>query len=876
MSVTEHIGFEEYRNRFEETCKNHASDYVISSLMNNGRRVDLRYSKLLQMIYEFAPVKEKYGLRDGDRVLILTSPIADAFITFEILACNHLTVVIADPSLPREELSRLIEEVQISAVFTDKSTFSAIDGISNVPIFRVAGMIGNIECLRESIGEREHFNPTPDSIAIIFSSGTTSRMKAVEITYKSLVLCANRNFEVMNVKGKRLRMTFLMLFPMYHISGLACASGMALRGLSIGTAQSVRATTLVSAIKMFQPVEFGMIPKVHSMFLDKMEEELKKHHLLGLFRSLRHISSFFRTRFHIRCVGRFIMTPFRRALYGKNMYAVLSGGAPCAPEIASEMLDLGVNFVINYSSTECGVPILESGVSINDCYDCVGDIKSDRCVEIKIHDPNENGIGEIYVKSEYIMKGYYNEPELTKSAFEGDWFKTGDNGYIDKRGYLHIAGRSKDSIMLESGKKVSPDDLENMFAQVLGKDTAYSVVGVTAKSAGCDEIHVFIAEIDEAEKRRAMKELLLSWQRAEAPLYPIKKVHFIAELPKTSIGKVKRNVLRDAVRRKQKLEEKSAKAEVVEPKTIENIELTVSNTVARVAGLSETPKGSEDLINEICLDSLTIMELCVELENIYGFPVDIYKKRLSTIDGITEYISNCRAGIETPSKKTEVFNAFEFPKKRKRIHRWLFMTAGKWFEKRIDFKISGLENVKKGEYYIFCPNHQTHMDGLWMWHALGEKRPPIDQIGCMAKMEHLGNVWSRLWLTSLGGIPVNRTGNAMHSFKRSVDFIRAGNSFLIHPEGTRTRDGELGPFKTGAAQMAIDAEAMIIPVAISGGCKVWNYDMTFPRMKDKETGNKKQISITFCEPISPEAGSKEEITELIRKEIDKALDKSSK
>lgn len=224
-----------------------------------------------------------------------------------------------------------------------------------------------------------------------------------------------------------------------------------------------------------------------------------------------------------------------------------------------------------------------------------------------------------------------------------------------------------------------------------------------------------------------------------------------------------------------------------------------------------------------------------------------------------------------PNGSSRVFNPLDFPGKRRRIHRWLYRISGNWFKKRIDFEIVGLDNVTAGNQYIYCPNHQTHMDSLWTWHALGDKCPGINSFGCMAKAEHLNTAWSRLWLTMLGGIPVDRSGNPMHSFKSSVNFIREGNCFLVHPEGTRTRDGSLGDFKAGAALLSIKTGVPIIPVAIEGGCSVWSYDMTFPRTKDSATGNKKKVRITFCRPVLPSAGTKEEITRMVRDEIEEAM-----
>ena len=302
MNTTHQNTFVDFRRIMETMCKEHASDNLVSNYMNNGRRVDLMYSRLKQQIDDFAPVKEEYGLRDGDRVLLITPSSADAFISFETLACNHLTVVVADPNLPKDELIRLIGEVQVSAVFTDKKHFETISSIVSVPIFEVWGLTNKFSLLRAAEGKPETYETTPESVAIIFSSGTTSRMKAVEISYECLIMSSRRNYQVMDVEGYRSRMPFLMVFPMYHISGLACLAGMALNGLSSATVETLNSSSLVGALRMFQPVQFGMVPKVLSIFIRKLEEELKKKHIYPLYRLLRHVSAFFRMKLGIRSV----------------------------------------------------------------------------------------------------------------------------------------------------------------------------------------------------------------------------------------------------------------------------------------------------------------------------------------------------------------------------------------------------------------------------------------------------------------------------------------------------------------------------------------------------------------------------------------------
>ena len=877
MENNNKLSFKDYQDAIDDVCRRRASDYALSCLMNNGRRLNVRYSRLSFLINSFAESKKKYDLHDGDRVLVLVPVVADAFLTFEVLAANHLTVVLADAGVPQTELLDLIRSTNVRAIFTDKKRFNLVKEIHDIPIFLSYGLKNDMELLQAASKKSSPSEPTPDTLAIIFSSGTTAKMKPVEISYDAMLMSAARNLDVMDINERRSKMMFMMVFPVNHISGLACAAGMMLKGLSIATVETASSATLVGAIKMFEPVEFGMVPKVLAMFIEKMEEELKNRHIYGLYKTLRRLSSFSRIRLNNRAIGRFVMAPFRKALFGKNMYVVLSGGAPCIPEVTSAMLDLGLDFVVNYSSTECGVPIMQTDKSINNCFDSVGKADCDPNVTIKINDPDSSGVGEIYVKSRYMMKGYYNEPALTEAAFDSEWFKTGDNGFIDDAGLLHVVGRCKDSILLSSGKKVSPDDLENMLLPIIGLDISFSVVGVPDSEAGCDGIHIFIAGDLDDKQSTELTEKIGAWQRSEAKLYPISGIHFLKELPKTSIGKVKRVKLRELV-----MSERSAApsqnvivSEQNKDNSADNSNILekVNEIVMRRASLDEPLTGYEDLIHDLGIDSLTMMEICTEIESLYGVFIGTYLSVLPNTIEIAEYIQDpifiSKAVKQSESAKK--FDAFEFPKPRKAIHRFMFELIGNWFKKRLEFEVHGLEKLRENESYIFCPNHQTHVDGLWVWHALSDKRPPLDYIGCMAKMEHLDTALSRFMLTVLGGIPVDRSGNTMDSFKRSIEFIREGNSFLIHPEGTRTRNGKLGKFKSGAALMAIESGAKLVPVAIDGGLDVWSYDMKRPKTNDPVTKKKRRITITFCDPIAPIPGREEQMTEQMYNDVLKTL-----
>ena len=208
-----------------------------------------------------------------------------------------------------------------------------------------------------------------------------------------------------------------------------------------------------------------------------------------------------------------------------------------------------------------------------------------------------------------------------------------------------------------------------------------------------------------------------------------------------------------------------------------------------------------------------------------------------------------------------------FPVARRWYHRALFSCLKSVCRRRLDLRAEGLENIETGKRYLYCPNHQTFFDGFFVWAALGDKCPKLDNIGGMAKAEHLDHRLTTFLMKMMGSIPVDRTGDTGGAIQRSIDFIKEGHNFMIHPEGTRTKTGELGPFKKGAAHIALAAG---VPVAISGGFEIWPYNRKRPQTRD-ENGRKQVLTVAFCPEVQTLGRSAEEITQEVRDKIERRL-----
>jgi len=142
---------------------------------------------------------------------------------------------------------------------------------------------------------------------------------------------------------------------------------------------------------------------------------------------------------------------------GGNLTTIICGAAPLDKKYIAGYCDFGITILEAYGITECS-----PAVSINrNHYHRAGSVGPVIPVcEVKIDDSDMYGHGEIYVKGGIVMLGYYNDEKATKDTFDGEWFKTGDIGYFDADGFLYIAGRKKNMILLSNGKNVYPEELE--------------------------------------------------------------------------------------------------------------------------------------------------------------------------------------------------------------------------------------------------------------------------------------------------------------------------------------------------------------------------------------------------------------------------------
>lgn len=860
--MTEHMRVssrDSFINHFEEICLKNANRSFISYFLNDGRSEVISFSEFHTKSKKNVEVLYSYGLKAGDRVAILSELSPYCFLSFLTLTYADMTAVVIDAGLPEQELTRLLLSADVRGIIASKNAYDTYAKTyrDERPVMDIQHDL-NLFYDRQSEFDLEMTkDPDLENAVILFSSGTTSQAKGVMIGYQGL-LNGVETYDKVDLNIEKKKVKYFHIFPYYHISGFQMFLNVLFKEGEIGMIEAASAVKLQAAFLEYKPNYFGMIPKVYDTFKEKIEEVFENSlHTKQLF-FLLHLCEFIRKNMRVN-IGRILFKSVNTRLFGGNMIVLGVGGGITREETSRFFYALGYEWINVYASTEAN---FFASTSHKDKYPIgtVGNIYVQPKVEIKIDCPDKNGQGEILVKNEMLFRGYFREPELTKKSMIDGFFRMGDLGYIDKKGYLYTVGRCKDSIHLQNGEKISPEDVENLYASIFPKDVKYCFCGIQRGQEYYDRIHVFIEKGDmKIEDMELLKTNLCKQSLEVSVNYKIADVHMIDTLPISSVGKVKRYLLKDYIKRDFVQTEKT---ESVAP-TDRNIKSDLISIIKRIyQGNQEVDVGLQ-LESDLGFDSLNLFELCVAIENQFGIAMENCIRSTMTVGEVISILENENQN-DTVSNLDYDINSF--PLEKTRFSLWMLKVIMAISRMLWKFEVEGLENIPKSGNYILCPNHQTHLDGLWTFSFLPKKE--LEKIKCLAKQEHLETKVTRFFLRMLGGIPVDRSGNPAPAMKRCLECLREEKSIvLIHPEGTRTKTGKMGIFKAGAAALAIDSGKKIIPVSISGGTEVYPPQNKLPHVFGRK--GRYRIKISFGQAIEPENLTPDEMIALIENSIRK-------
>lgn len=423
---------------------------------------------------------QKYHLKD-ERVVIIGENTYHWYVSYMAMLCGVGIAVPVDKELPPNEIENVIHRSRASAVIYSTKKKDVIkkveDKLPEVKYFiqmnsdeklqgREVGFNTIVEQGKELLEKGDNsfmeIPIDPDAFKVlIFTSGTTSNSKGVMISNRNLA--ENINAVSAYVKLYESDRLFSVL-PLHHTyeSTIGFLLPMA-NGVSIAICQGLK--HIVPDLQETKPTALLAVPLLIENLYKKINATIQKSGKAALVNSMIHITN------ALKGVG----VDIKKKVFGEiienlggKLRIVVSAAAPIDAKVGKWVQDIGINFLQGYGLTETA-PIAALTPDYEPKVGSAG--KPVICAEIKIDNPNEEGEGEVLIKSKTLMIGYYEDEEATNSVIDVDeegnrWFHSGDVGYLDNDGFLYITGRTKNVIVTQNGKNIYPEELELLLGKV--------------------------------------------------------------------------------------------------------------------------------------------------------------------------------------------------------------------------------------------------------------------------------------------------------------------------------------------------------------------------------------------------------------------------
>lgn len=838
-------------NLFSEIKSRNAqngSKEVMSITTDAGEHRSYSYDEMFKAADEFAAKMTAAGVVSGDRVVIVAenSPEWDiAYVAVMSLGC---TAVLVDYSLPTHDIMRLLAVSDARCIFTSPKLAEKIGTTISltIPVLNIMEKAKPIPGHLAKISPE--LCPTADGDSdiafIIYSSGTTKTATGIMHTHEAMLGTTEAAIAFNHLKSDE---KMLVVIPNSHIYGVITSMlGPLLLGGSMHFIESMTGENVLRAFDEYKPTVFSCVPRVFEMFQKQIIAKINSKKLTAvMFKLFFPLCTWVRQSTGIN-LGKIIFGTIHKG-FGGHIRVLCAAGAPMPPPTLRFYFGVGMNLFLNYGLTETNVPVIANSYenyTINSCG------KPYPNVQLKLMPQEDSKLCEIYIKTPFMMKGYFRDEEATASAFEDGWFKTGDLATADDNGNISIVGRCKDNIVLSTGKKVTPDDIEAGYCELSGVKE-FVACGVPAASGSYDEVHAFVVLSDAAKQTLQDIEAAVRKKGAELSQYmKITKLHLVTEIPKTSLQKAKRYLLKALALKEANDENAAAQNEALQkplnsaatPQEVQSAGQTIKELIQRVLRTDRVLTDSTLIFEELGMDSLACIELDSLIEESFGKSVAQCFHPGVTIEQLTSAAKNDDISEDQSFLK-------KFPVEKEKFDYMCFKFYSRLAKWVYNVKITGFENLPANGSYIICPNHQTNFDFLWVTMKFG--REQFQKLGCLAKKELFNATRiSRRLSRVCGMIPIDRGSLNTQAVNLCKQKLEEGWNFLIYPEGTRTKDGKIGAFQKGAAMLSVAENVPIIPVKIKGGFEIFPAGHKLPKLFDFKHMRRCRVEVNFAAPIA--------------------------
>lgn len=839
---------------------------------------ELSYAELADLARRLANGLAEAGVGRGDRVALFAANRPEWILACLAVLRAGAVAVPLDAGLDDEALGRILASSGARLVFTASGKTGQLEQAG--PDVRPVSLDAEEDDergWRRLLSSRDAELPKvePDEVAALFyTSGTTGAAKGVPLTHSNLAYQFDTLLGEYDLVGEDDRL--LLPLPLHHVYPFVIGMLTPLAaGLPMILPRALTGPQLARALKEGGVTLIVGVPRLYDALVSGIEDRIKSRSSLyarlfdaglGLCASLRQKTGL--------DAGRLLLRPLRDQL-GPNLKTLASGGAPLDPALARKLEAIGWRVAVGYGLTETS-PLLSLKEPDGKKLDSVG--RPVPGTEIRI-DPStvpeearggteaDHEEGEILARGPGVFAGYRDLPEETREKLTGDgWFRTGDLGYLDDGGYLYITGRASTLIVTEGGKNVQPEGVEEVYAE----SPVVKEIGVLQKDGRL--VAVVVPEISEVQNRldddvdRAIREAVEQGSR-RLPQYKRLSDFAVTREPLeyTQLGKLRRHLLKE---RYDRAKSEGGEEEVPGPVPVEEMSqedrvLIEENEAARevwellAARFPErrlAPGTSPQL--DLGVDSMEWINLTAEIRERAG--VELGEEAVGRVETVSdllhEVVSARSVGTDRttpgPSPVEKPEEALKPEQKRwleplspaqSLAARGMFSLNRALMRGVFSLEVEGIENLPKEGPFVIAPNHVSYLDAPVVAAALDERRREqtywAGWVGAV-----FGNPVMR-FVSRLGHVvPIDpgRAGASSLAFGSAV--LGRGKNLVWFPEGQRSPDGKLGPFKRGIGILLDYHRTPVVPVHIRGTERAMAVGRAFVRPA--------KVRVTFGEPVT--------------------------